>query len=86
VKAGAEKKLAGLYHGELWGDRKTKYDALWQEGSKSASINALPNRATQYPFVARDFSLDAVYQQGFGVQELMPVNSRHCHRTRCFDY
>ncbi len=74
-KAGADKKLAELYHGELWGDRKAKYEALWKQSAKSASVNALQNRATQYPYVSRDFSLDAVYQQGFGVQELMPVNS-----------
>ena len=33
----------------------------------------MPNTASQYPFLPRDFELEEVYRLGFGVQELMPV-------------
>ena len=67
--------LAELYHGELWGDRKGKYDALWGKAHIAAADALLENRAPHFPFVVRDSTLEVVYQSGFAVQELMPTNS-----------
>lgn len=69
------KELAQIFHGDLWGDRKEKYKAL-EDGIKSLiSKSQLPNQAPQYPFVERNFELEATYNEGFGVQQLMPINS-----------
>lgn len=71
----AEKPLAQVMHGDLWGSRREKNEALI--GGKPASLSAekLLNKAPQYPFVMRDFTLEAVYRSGFGVEDLMSVNS-----------
>ncbi|MBO6553670.1 MAG: N-6 DNA methylase [Roseitalea sp.] len=72
---GAQKELATVWHGDLWGDRKGKYEALLKGRPDALSETGLPNQAPHFPFVARDFALEARYQAGFGVNELMPVNS-----------
>ncbi|NML93054.1 type ISP restriction/modification enzyme [Novosphingobium olei] len=69
------KPLAKLFHGELWGNRESKYAALWDGGPKTLCPTALPQIAPQYPFVARDYDVEAEYSQGFSVGELMFVNS-----------
>lgn len=78
-KAGAakakDKPLAQVFHGELWGERKGKYGALWSESLKGQIWEKLAHHAPQYPLVRRDYAVEAVYQMGFAVQELMPVNS-----------
>jgi len=68
-------KLAKVYHGDLWGPRQDKYDALWKQQRKKASAKLLKNQKPQYPFVVRDFALEEQYNHGFSVNELMPVNS-----------
>lgn len=68
------KPLATVMHGDLWGNRKAKYDVLIGDAAKAVSAEKLPNKPPQYPFVSRDFGVQSVYEQGFGVQELMPVN------------
>lgn len=69
------KPLAEVWHGDLWGNRLAKSEALWAESASSLSPACLSNRGPQYPFVARDFALEEVYLQGFSVAELMSVNS-----------
>jgi type I restriction-modification system DNA methylase subunit len=75
LAAKAEKPLALLHHGELWGDRKGKYDALWKSEVVLISNATLPIREPQYTFVSRDFSLQSGYLGGFGIQELLTQNS-----------
>lgn len=69
------KPLGTVWHGDLWGTRKSKYMALGELGRKSLSSKELPNKAPQYPMVWRDFEALETYHEGFGVQELMSVNS-----------
>ena len=72
---GVTTALGHVHHGELWGERQSKYEDLWK-GSRSSLVKAkLPNKEPQFPFVARDFDVETVYREGFGVQELMPVNT-----------
>jgi predicted helicase len=76
-RAGAtkDKPLAEVRHGELWGDRKGKYSALWSNSLTGAVWKKLENRAPAFPMVRRNYDVEVVYLKGFGVQELMPVNS-----------
>lgn len=67
--------LAQVYHTDLWGDRKGKYDALWEGDLHSLEWAQLENRGPQYAFARRDYDLEGVYREGFGVNEFMPVNS-----------
>jgi hypothetical protein len=68
-------KLAEVWHGDLWGNRNVKNEALWDGTIKSLFPNTLPHQAPQYPFVTRDYGVQAAYEEGFSVAELMPVNA-----------
>lgn len=67
--------LAEVRHGDLWGSREAKGDALWANGLAALSGTLLPHKAPTYPFVARDYDVEAAYATGFSVADLMPVNS-----------
>lgn len=70
-----DKPLATVWHGDLWGERNDKYEALWTKLPPQVSNSELPNREPQYSFVDRDFDLHDHYAEGFAVNELMPVNN-----------
>ena len=67
--------MAEVYHGDLWGSRTAKNDALWAGTPTSLSLTPLPHKLPLYPFVARDYGLEERYEQGFSIADLMPVNS-----------
>lgn len=69
------KPLAVVRHGELWGSREVKGSALWDGTMPELASTVLPHKAPAYPFVARDYDVEAEYTKGFSVAELMPVNS-----------
>ena len=73
--AGKERKLAKVFHGDLWGPRSGKYEALREAGVKAKHFEPLSLQAPQYVMTRRDYALEEAYLTGFGVQELMPVNS-----------
>ena len=73
--AGKDKPLAKVFHGDLWGTRSGKYDALREAGVKAKHFEPLSLQAPQYVMTRRDYALEEAYLEGFGVQELMPVNS-----------
>ncbi len=74
-KAKDPKPLAQVFHGDLWGSREGKSEALWSNALAELAPTALPRKAPSYPFVSRDYEVEAVYSKGFSVAELMPVNS-----------
>jgi len=67
-------KLGAVWHGDLWGSRQEKYEALISSPFSDLSVVKLPNKAPQFPFVPRNFELENVYRSGFGVNELMPTH------------
>lgn len=69
------KSLAEIFHGELWGERESKYQKLWSSDLSSDLWKKLEPRAPHYMFVRRQHVLDAKFRAGFGIQEFMPVNS-----------
>lgn len=60
-------------HGELWGSRDAKNNALWEGTLASLSSTLLPTKAELFDFVVRSAE-SAVYEAGFSVPELMPAN------------
>lgn len=75
TQAGKDKTLAKVFHGDLWGTRSGKYEALREAGVKAKHFEPLSLQAPQYVMTRRDYALEEAYLEGFGVQELMPVNS-----------
>lgn len=74
-KCGKSKQLAEVCHGELWGGRAEKYQALSAGTISQLMPQRLACAAPQFAFVPRDHSMAEQYGKGFGVQEFMPVNS-----------
>lgn len=74
-KEGQSTGLATIYHGELWGLRGSKYDALSSGHLGSLAPSVLLPREPQHPFVPRDHSVEASYLAGFSIDEFMPLNS-----------
>lgn len=71
----ASKRLAEVFHGDLWGSREGKYAALWDGRPADLMPVALPQKAPAYPFVDRDYALEEIYSKGFPVADLMPSNT-----------
>ncbi len=67
--------LAEISHGDLWGSRTAKNEALWSNKIQAVAANRLPKKAPTYPFVSLDYVLEDEYSQGFSVSALMGVNS-----------
>lgn len=77
VNTGKKKKdeLAEVLHYDLFGQREVKYDFLWRNSITSVPFAKLDLDAPQYYFVRKDFDAQKIYNQGFPVNELFPVNS-----------
>jgi predicted helicase len=68
----SEETLADVFHSDLWGNRTSKYDWLWQGNTPSSKLDVMePN----YSFVPRENDLESVYREGFYLAEMMPANS-----------
>lgn len=70
----AGSKLAQVWHGDVWGSRATKNNALWASDRFELAPEELPEKAPQYPFVRRDYGLEETYKAGLSLAELMPLN------------
>ena len=69
-----DKKLAQVFHYDLYGKRTEKYDFLLNNSLQTVPWRELELTEPQYFFAAKDFSLHEEYNKGFSVQELFPVN------------
>ena len=69
------KPLAEVYHLDLFGLRKDKYQTLLDNSIGSLPWNKIDCRAPNYFFIAKDFDVLEHYEQGFSVSDLFPVNS-----------
>lgn len=74
-RKGQTDELAEMWHGDLWGNRLIKNEALWEFDTSALMPSKLPHQAPSYPFVLRDYGVQAKYDEGFSVAELMPVNA-----------
>lgn len=68
------KRLAEVMHGDLWGARAAKYEALEGADLSGVIFSKLESPAPQYPLVRRDFELEAHFLNGFRLSDFMPIN------------
>lgn len=74
-KGAASGQIGQLFHADLWGTRRVKYEALWASRHDQLATTPLEHSAPLYPFVPRDYAVQAAYGRGFSISELMPLNS-----------
>jgi len=75
VKTGQEKTgLAEVFHGDLWGTRESKYDALSVSTIGKPLTSQIDSPAPHYPFVPRDHTMTEKYRLGFGLTQMMTEN------------
>lgn len=77
VKTGNKKAgdPAQVFHYDLYGNRKGKYQFLWDHDLSRIGFRELEPQAPQYFFVPKDYRLQAEYDKGISLAELFPVNS-----------
>ncbi|UYH54665.1 N-6 DNA methylase [Qipengyuania sp. SS22] len=66
-------ELAEVWHGDLWGSRKAKSEALREPPRESFSL--VDTREPRFEFGEVDHELEARFRAGFGLENLLPVNS-----------
>ncbi len=74
----AEKKdgaPAKVFHCDLYGERKSKYQFLRERNLAQSDFQELQPQAPQYFFVPKDYELQGEYDKGFSVTDLFPTNS-----------
>ncbi|WP_246156519.1 type ISP restriction/modification enzyme [Aquicoccus porphyridii] len=75
VKKDGGKGLAEVMHGDLWGARQAKYDALEAVSLTEPVFEKLESPAPQYPFVRRDFEVQEKYEEGFSIRTFFTVGT-----------
>jgi predicted helicase len=70
-----KKPLARVFHADLWGARASKYSRLSEGTLGTLDWNELVLVAPQYVLTPRDYDKQETYDEGFRLDELMPVNS-----------
>ena len=77
VKTGKKKnsELGEVFHFDLYGKREFKYDFLTENTISSVNYKELLNVAPNYFFIAKDFEAQKVYDKGFLIAELFPLNN-----------
>ncbi|AZL53633.1 DNA methyltransferase [Aliarcobacter skirrowii] len=68
------KKLADVYHYDLYGKRDFKYEFLSDNNLKSVNWNKLEYAEPNYFFVKKDFTDIKEYEKGFKIDELLKVS------------
>ena len=76
VKTGKKKKgaLADVFHHDLYGERESKYQFLWDNNLNQVKFQKLAPQAPYYFFIPRNTEGKEEYQKGFPVTDVFPVN------------
>ncbi len=77
VKTGRKPKndLAQLFHADVYGKRETKYAFLYSNDLETSGFKHLPNVAPNFFIMPKDFALEVVFNEGFSIVELYPLNN-----------
>lgn len=80
IKHSSEKKqiesLASLDHFDFWGERKTKYEMLFQQELSSIGWRRLHVAAPRYLFTNVDHQAHSAYEEHLSIAELFSPNGR----------
>ena len=74
-KKGKNNAPAQVMHGDLWGNRAGKYDALQSAKLTNELFSRIKTPAPQHLFVPRDDKALKAYEKGFAINDFMSVNS-----------
>ena len=66
---------AEVFHYDLFGKREDKYDFLKHNSLATIPFKEIPNKAPMYFMVAKDFDVEDIYNLGFKVNEIFPLNN-----------
>ncbi|HRK26632.1 MAG TPA: N-6 DNA methylase [Chitinophagales bacterium] len=77
IKTGKKKpnELGKVFHFDLYGQRELKYNFLLQNTFQTIQFQELKPESPAYFFVPKNTGLQAIYEQGFAINKLFPVNS-----------
>jgi predicted helicase len=77
IKTGKKKKdeLGKVFHYDLLGNRQFKYDFLFENSLNTILYEELTNVAPNYFFVKKVFKDQNIYEKGFSINKLFPLNS-----------
>jgi len=64
---GKSKKLAEVYHLDIYGERKKKYEQLFNNSLASLPLEKLEYREPEYFFVPKNLEIQKVYEIGFSI-------------------
>ncbi|WP_051397633.1 type ISP restriction/modification enzyme [Helicobacter macacae] len=67
--------LAQVYHYDLYGKRKDKYDFLQSNGLDSIAWSAIAPKAPFYLFIPQNESLRAEYDKGISIKDIFTLSS-----------
>ncbi len=67
--------LAQVFHSDLFGKREAKYEFLNNNSLKTIAWNTLEASAPNHFFVNKNFDVQTIYDKGFKVNELFPLNN-----------
>ena len=69
------KNLAQVYHYDLYGKRKDKYDFLQSNGLESIAWSVIAPKAPFYLFIPQNESLRAEYDKGISIKDIFRISS-----------
>lgn len=77
IKNGKKHKgeLAEVYHCDLYGKRDVKYNYLLEHTFSTTDFTRLSPAAPFYFFIKRDTANEALYNGGFAVNDMFPINT-----------
>jgi len=77
VKTGKKKptELGEVFHFDLYGKRDYKYDFLNHNRISTIPYKLLPNKAPMFFMVQKDFGAEKIYNRGFKLSDLFPLNN-----------
>ena len=74
-KKSKSKKLADVYHCDLYGKRDVKYEFLNENSLKSIEWVKLEYKEPYYFFIPKDFKGEKLYIKGFQISNLFSINN-----------
>ena len=71
-KGKGSKKLAEVWHGDLWGSRKAKTEAIFENGPTELAKQLVSHHQRYFMFYEINHDLLDAYDQGFSTEQFLP--------------